>query len=359
MNPITCPHCGKKFEISKALTLQIEKEVVIKEGKKHKEELEKVKAQIASDTEKRLREKSQKEINKANNEKKVLEERLLKEKGDRDEFEKKIKNEALKKAEDEQRLRLKEKDLQLEEIRKVNEELKRKLEQGSQQRQGEAMELELEETLKLKFPNDEFLPVPKGIEGADIWQKVIYQGRTVGSILWETKRTKAWSNTWIPKLKSDASKIKASEAIIISQVLPSETINFDRKEGIWIAKYENAISVCRYVRYLITNLAVIKSSASHTKEDWGKIRDYFMSDAFKYIMQTHLDGVKNLKELLDTDKRSTLLKWKKQEEYIDKLDSNNINFYGDLRRIVGSSLPQIKGLDPDQIRLYGKDLTRE
>lgn len=358
MNTIVCPNCGK--EISEAFRQTIEKEIVEKEREKHKEELEKVKAQIAFDTEKKLRVESQKEINKAINEKKRLEEKLLREKNDREEFEKKTKNEALKKAEDEQRFKLKEKDLQLEEVRKVNEELKRKLEQGSQQRQGEVMELELEQSLKLKFPNDEFLPVPKGIEGGDIWQKVMYQGRTVGSILWETKRTKAWSNTWIPKLKNDAFKIKATEAIIISQILPLDATSFDRKEGIWIAKYEHAISVCRYVRYLITNLAVIKSSASHTKEDWGKIRDYFMGDTFKYIMQTHLDGVKNLKELLDIEKRSTLLKWKKQEDQIDKLDSNNINFYGDLRRIVGNSLPQIKGLDPDQIGLpTGKDLTRE
>jgi hypothetical protein len=76
-----------------------------------------------------------------------------------------------------------------------------------------------------------------------------------------------------------------------------------------------------------------------------------MGDTFKYIMQTHLDGVKNLKELLDIEKRSTMLKWKKQEEQIDKLDSNNINFYGDLKGIVGNSLPQIKGLDVDQTSL--------
>ncbi len=346
MNSIVCPNCGK--EISEAFKLQIEKEV-LKDREKRKEELEKFKIQFTSDTEKRLKEKSQKEINIAITEKKDLEQKLLREKNDREKFEKKVKDEAFKKAEDDQRLRLKEKDLQLEEVRKVNEELKRKLEQGSQQRQGEAMELELEESLKLKFPNDEFVPVPKGIEGGDVWQKVVYQGRIVGSILWETKRTKAWQNIWIPKLKNDASKIKASEAIIISQVLPSETTNFDRKEGVWITGYEHAISVCRYVRYLITNLAVIKSSASHTKEDWGKIRDYFMGDAFKYIMQTHFDGVKALKEILDADKRSTLLKWKRQEEQIDKLDSNNINFYGDLKGIVGNSIPQIKGLDPDQL----------
>ncbi|OGH16597.1 MAG: hypothetical protein A3C22_01325 [Candidatus Levybacteria bacterium RIFCSPHIGHO2_02_FULL_37_10] len=353
MNTMVCPKCKKEFEITEAISHKMREDVLAKANIDHKEELAKIKAE----TEKRLKEESLKGLQRANEEKEKLEEKLLKGEKERKEFEKKVRDEALKKAEDEQRFKLKEKDLHIEELRKVNEDFKRKLEQGSQQRQGEAMELELEESLKLKFPNDEFVPIPKGIEGGDIWQKVIYQGRIVGSILWETKRTKAWQNIWISKLKNDASKIKSSEAIIVSQAVPSEITNFDRKEGVWITKYEHAISVCRYVRYLITNLTVIKSSSSHTREDWGKIRDYFMGDTFKYIMQAHFDGVKTLREILDAEKKSSLLKWKRQEDQIEKLDSNNINFYGDLKGIVGNSLPQIKGIDTTELGLQAENKT--
>jgi hypothetical protein len=344
MDTIPCPNCGKQIQITEALKHQLEEKIKTAEKLKYKDELEKVKTQIAIQTEKRLKAQSQKDLEKSEGEIKLLEKQLAKEKEGKEQFEKKIKENALKEAAEEQRLRLKEKDLQLEEIRKVNEDLKRKLEQGSQQRQGEALELDLEEKLRLQFPNDEFLPIPKGIEGGDIWQKVKYQGRLVGSILWETKRTKAWSNSWTIKLKEDLTRINASEAILISQELPNNSNSFDRKEGVWIGKYEHAISLGRFVRFLLTNVSIVKSSSSHTEEEWGKIRDYMMSDAFKHRMQAHFEGIKILRDTLDAEKRSTTLKWKKQESIIDKLDSNTTNFYGDLKAIV-SQLPQIADIE--------------
>jgi|SRR3989344_622756 len=344
MDTIPCPNCGKQIQITQALKHQLEEKIRINEQAKHKVELEKIKAQTAALTEKRLKDVSQKELEKSENEKKLLEKKLEKEKAGKDQFERKIKEDALKNAEEEQRLKFKEKDLQLEEIRKVNEDLKRKIEQGSQQRQGEVLELDLEEKLHAQFPNDEFLPIPKGIEGADIWQKILYQGKIVGSILWETKRTKAWSSAWINKLKEDLVKTNASEAILISQVLPNDSNSFDRKNGIWIAKYEHAISLGRFVRFLLTNVAIVKSSTSHTEEEWGKIRDYMMGDAFKHRMQAHFEVIKSLKDNLDAEKRTSMLRWKREESIINKIDSNTTNFYGELKAIV-PQLPQIDGAE--------------
>ncbi len=341
---IPCPNCGKQIQITEALRHQLEEKIKIAQQQKHREELEKVKAQTAAEIEKKLKEESQKTLEKTEKERTLLEEKLAREIQGKSQFEKKIKEEAIKRAEEEQRLRLKEKDLQLDEIRKVNEDLKRKLEQGSQQRQGEVLELDLEEKLRAQFPNDEFLPVPKGVEGGDIWQKILYQGKVIGSILWETKRTKAWSNAWTAKLKEDLVKINASEAILISQALPNDSSSFDRKDGIWVAKYEHAISLGRFVRFLLTNIMIVKSSTQHSEEEWGRVRNYMLSDAFRHRMQAHFDGIKTLKDTLDTEKRSTMLRWKKQESIIDKMDSNTTNFYGELKAIV-SQLPQISGLD--------------
>lgn len=344
MNDIKCPYCGKIVHIDEALKHQLEKTILKEYQEKQEIEIEKVRQEVELKVKTRFEKEKEIELLKSQKEKELLEQRLLKEQKEREEFEKKIKEEALKTAENEQRLKLKEKDLQLEEIRKVNEDLKRKLEQGSQQRQGEVLELDLEQKLKEAFPTDEFLPIPKGVEGGDIWQKIKFRSNTVGSILWETKRTKAWSNSWITKLKDDSAKISASESIIVSQVLPEGAGDFDRKDGIWITTYEHAISICRYVRFLITSIASVKSSASQTDEDWTKIRDYMLSDSFKHRMQAHFDGIKALKEGLDAEKRSTTLRWKKQESQIEKLDFNTLNFYGELKAIV-SDLPEIKGLD--------------
>lgn len=302
MNDIKCPHCGKLVHVDEVLRHQLEKTILKEESEKQKEELEKVRLAVEKSSEEKLEK-----------ERKAFQEKLLKEQEERERFEKKISEEASRKAAEEQRLKIREKDLQLDEIRRVNEDLKRKLEQGSQQRQGEVLELDLEEQLRAKFTNDEFVPIPKGVEGADIWQKVKFQGKIVGSILWETKRTKAWSNGWIAKLKDDAGKISASESIIVSQVMPEGSASFDRKDGIWITTYEHAIGICRYVRFLITTVSSIKSSTSQTDEDWGQIRDYMLSDSFKHRMQAHFDGVKALRDGLDAEKRATLLRWKKQE----------------------------------------------
>ncbi|MBF8249588.1 MAG: hypothetical protein HW400_189 [Candidatus Levybacteria bacterium] len=345
MDTIPCPNCGKQIQITEAIRHQLEEKIKAAQSARHREELERVKAQTTAQTEKRLKEESQKELERSEKEKELLEKKLTKEQDGRLQFEKKIKEDASRNAAEEQRLRLKEKDLQLEEIRKVNEDLKRKLEQGSQQRQGEVLELDLEDKLHAQFPNDEFLPIPKGVEGGDIWQKVMYQGKLVGSILWETKRTKAWSNGWTVKLKEDLGRINASEAILISQVLPNDANSFDRKDGVWIAKYEHAVSLGRFVRFLLTNIARVKSSVSRTDEDeLEKVRDYLMSDAFKHRMRAHFEGITSLKDTLEAEKRATQLRWKKMESTINKMDSNTINFYGELKAIV-TQLPQIEGID--------------
>lgn len=362
MDNIKCPHCKKSFPMSDAIKHELEEKVKIEQTEKLKAQFEEEKAKEQAQNEKKLRgefEKSSKqteiELESAKKKQEKLIQKLEKEKEEREKAEEKIKRDAIRNAEEAQSLKLKEKDIQMdqvkklaEDLRRANEDLKRKLEQGSQQMQGEALELDFEEKLKSNFINDEFLPVPKGVEGADIWQKVKFNGKIVGSIIWETKRTKAWSKSWLTKLKEDAGKISATEAIIVSRVLPNDSASFDRRDGIWLTTYEHALSICRYVRFLITSVSNAKSSASHTEEEWGRIRDYMMSDDFKHRMQSHFDGIKSLRETLDADKRSTTIKWKKQEVQINKLDMNTTNFYGELKAIV-TNLPELEEIETPQI----------
>lgn len=351
MDNIICPHCGKDVELSEAIIHQLSQKVREEEKEKQKIELDKAIAQEKLATEKRIREKfeaenkeSQKELEKAKEDKKLLLERIEKEEREKEEREEKIKLQAQKEAMEATRFEKKEYEKKIEDMQKALEDAQRKSKQGSQQLQGEVLELELEERLRKAFPNDDFLPVPKGVEGADIWQKIRYKEKIVGSILWETKRTKSWSNSWVTKLKDDMGKVAASEAIIVSQALPEQVTNFDRKDGVWITFYEHAISLARMIRFLITSVSSIKSSTSQTDEEWGKIRDYMLSDSFKHRMQAHFDGVKALRENLDSEKRNTVLRWKRQEVLIEKLDNNTLNFYGELKAIA-SDLPEIDNIE--------------
>ncbi len=88
----------------------------------------------------------------------------------------------------------------------------------------------------------------------------------------------------------------------------------------------------------------MKLSASQTDEEWGKVRDYMLSDSFRHRMQTHFDGIKAIRDSLDAEKRATILRWKKQEAQIEKLDNNTTNFYGELRAIV-PEIPKVEGVD--------------
>lgn len=355
MNSITCPHCKKSFEPGEAIVHDLEEKILKEQEEKHKAELEKAKKDIQLETEKQVRQKIQQDLEQSKKEKEKLELQLaqmakLQEEADkkRKEDEEKFRQEERKKAAEASKYEILELKKQLDDTKKSLDEAKRKADQKSQQLQGEVLELDFENQLREIFEHDEFVPIPKGVEGGDIWQKVVLNGKEVGSILWETKRTKAWSKGWLVKLKNDASKIEASECIIVSNVLPEGVKNFSRVENVWVTDYESAISICRFVRYFISRMNSMKSAVSKTDEEWGQIRDYMMSDVFLRRMQSHVETIGRLKILLEQEKRSAQVRWKRQLTEIDRLDNNHTNLYADLKAIV-KELPDLDGVNTQQI----------
>src|SRR6201993_2183321 len=160
-----------------------------------------------------------------------------------------IQAKAKKEADEAARLRVLEKDQTIESMARTIEELKRKAEQGSQQSQGEVLELELEELLRGRFPTDIIEPVGKGELGADVVQQVNASvGQAAGIILWESKRTKAWSDGWLAKLRDDQRRCGADVALIISQALPKHVQHFDLIDGVWVAHPRCAIPVAVALR---------------------------------------------------------------------------------------------------------------
>ena len=348
MNTIACPHCGKNVEITQALTHELEEKILKQQEEKHRQEVELAKKEARLEAEKHVKEKIEKELKSSEFEKKKLGDELFRlQKG-----QEKLKIEAKKQAEEEMYLRLKEKDKQIEDAKEAarkatlsNEELKRKLEQGSEQRQGEVLELDMEEKLKSNFPYDSFLPIPKGFEGADIWQEVKNKyGNSAGSILWETKRTKNFSRQWLVKLREDTRKINATESILVTQVLPVGTTCFKRIEGVWVTSYEYAMQIAEFVRFCMLSVAIAKASASHKEEDLKMLYDYINSDAFRHKIQAHYELVNALREDQLAEKRSTELRWKKRESYIAKLDRNTTQMYGELQSVI-PNLPSIGNMD--------------
>lgn len=357
MNTVKCPHCKKDFELDQVFRHQVEEDIKIKTeaelAKKFEEKNKEVfdlKKELDEQKKKyeELNQKEQEIKKKAllvEDEKKKLQKLELSYEKRKKEDQDKIREETAKEASEKYRFEKLQWEKQKADMQKAIDEAQRKGNQGSQQAQGEVMELDLEEQLKVQFPGDEFLPIPKGVEGGDIWQKIRDEhGNIAGSILWETKRTKAWRNTWLPKLREDARKINASESILISEVLPDGIRSSHRKDGVWISNYEYAINTARFVRYLLMKIAVTKTSASHKDDKLQAIYDYISSDNFKHKFEAHQENVKVLREDLTAEKRATEIRWKKREAVIERLDRSSAQMYVELQGIV-PELPDIEELD--------------
>ena len=259
---------------------------------------------------------------------------------------KEIEQKAVETFTDEHRLKDLEKDKQIGDMRKIIEDLKRKSEQGSMQTQGEVLELDLESVLKTKFPVDEIEPVPKGIRGADILQKVHNRsGQYCGTIIWETKRTKAWKDDWISKLKDDQREIKAEIAVIVSETLPKEVNSFTQMEGVWVSNFPLAGSLAEALRTGLIQVSQTKLSAVGKNEKMEVLYNYLSGPEFRQKVEAIVETFKSMKEDLDKEKRSITKIWAQREKQIERVIINTARMYGDMQGIIGASLPQIKLLE--------------
>ncbi|MBE7446830.1 MAG: DUF2130 domain-containing protein [Planctomycetia bacterium] len=266
-----------------------------------------------------------------------------------DEERKLIFEKARKEAADENRLKFLEKEKQLEDTKKALDEAKRKAHQGSIQTQGEVLELDLESLLKAQFTIDEIQPVPKGIKGADIAQKVHNRGgHYCGTILWELKHTKAWNEGWLSKLKNDQREVKAEIAVLVTETLPRGVESFGHMEGVWVTSSALSIALASVLRTSLIELAQHKFSIVGKSEKMEVLYNYLSGTEFRQKIEAIVESFKSMKEDLDQEKRAMIKMWAKREKQIEKIVNNTVGMYGDMQGIIGASLPQIKSLElPD------------
>ncbi len=383
---ITCPHCGKKIELTEAFTHDIEEklrkefdsEVKRKEKefqeafeaqqKEFDEKLNLEKAKLESQARKEAEESIsteladlKSEIEKKNKQlkeaqKKELE--FLKKQRELDEREqsikleiertlaaerKKIWDEASAKMNEEHQLKDREKDQLIAELKKQAEEFKRKAEQGSQQAQGEALELELEDLLRSSFPLDEIDPVSKGVRGGDVIHRVKSpSGGNCGSILWEAKRTKAWSDGWIEKLKDDQRQAKCELAVIVSSALPKGITRSGNLDGVWVTDFQSAIGIATALRALLIEVYQARTALVGKNEKMEIIYKYLSGSEFRQRVEAIVESFVAMKEDLEAEKRAMEKAWAKREKQIQRVVQNTAGMYGDLQGIIGASLPEIK-----------------
>ncbi len=252
---------------------------------------------------------------------------------------------ARREAEESLKLKVLEKEQTISSMQKQIEELKRKAEQGSQQLQGEVQELELEALLTAKFPTDTIVPVPKGEFGGDVLQTVIGPlGQACGTILWESKRTKNWSDGWLPKLRDDQRAAKAEIAVIVSQALPKQVETFDLVDGVWVAHPRATLPVALSLRHTLIEVTLARQASEGQQTKMEMVYQYLTGPRFRQRVQAIAEAFSSMQEDLDKEKRAIMKQWAKREEQIDRVIQATVGMYGDLQGIAGKTLQEIEGL---------------
>ena len=257
-----------------------------------------------------------------------------------------VRLQAKSQAEEEQKFKVMEKEQTIAAMQKQIEDLKRRAEQGSQQLQGEVLELELENLLRAKFPFDSIEPVAKGEFGGDVLQRVVSQGgQASGSILWESKRTKNWSDGWLVKLREDQRTAKAEVAVIVSQALPKGVEAFDMVDGVWVTHPRALIPVATILRHTLlqVNMARQVSDGQQTKTEM--VYQYLTGPRFRQRVEAIVEAFSTMQEDLDRERKVIMKQWAKREEQIERVMGATVGMYGDLQGIAGKSLQEIEGLE--------------
>ena len=374
---IRCPQCGTPIEITQALESEIESQVLAKVSKKHEEDLETVKKTAIGEAIKELEEENRIEITDlkkalAEREEKLHamqeaelklreEKRRLEDKEKELEIEtarkldqgrKEIQEETLRKAEEQSRLKFLEKDKQINDLKASLDEAQRKANVSSQQLQGEVLELDLEENLKIAFPQDSIEPVGKGVRGADIRQTVKSpkQGAVCGVILWESKRTKAWSDEWLTKLKDDLRSEEANIPVIVTSVMPKSCSDgFGYYEGVYVVNFGLVLPLATLLRRYLTEVAYQKYISADAGKKADMIYGYLTSHVFRQQIEALIEVFNEMSFQIVKERTAFEKSWKVREAQVYRLMTNTAKIYGSLQGLAGNALPPIKDLELPQL----------
>ena len=261
----------------------------------------------------------------------------------------KVEEATTQRVQQEQRLREAEKDKQIADMLRQIDDLKRKAEQGSQQTQGEVMELEMEQLLKATFPYDDIQPVAKGKPGADVIQRVFNKsGLPCGSIIWESKRTKHWSDPWITKLKDDQREAQADIAVIVSEVLPKDITLFAPRDGVWVTTYAAFPGLATALRESLIQVALTRLAVKGKDEKMEVLFTYLTGPEFRQRVEVIFETFTTMKTDLDKEKLIYTRQWAKREKQIARIIGNTAGMYGDLQGLIGESMQPIPALESGQ-----------
>ena len=339
---IICPHCKKPFSLPEVFAHEIQEKALNKERKEHAQEMDEMKRKLEATEKNELL--LRKEKNALDEERRKFE---LEKQRQIDAEREKIRQKTAAEIMESQRLKDKEKDKVIDDLKKSLEEAQRKATQGSQQLQGEVQELDLEEILRREFPGDTIESIGKGVAGADIRHIVRSpRGRDCGHILWESKRTKAWSDKWIADLKQNYRNDKADIPAIISEALPDEIKNgIGNKDGVWVALPKLLLPLAMLLRKPLLDTAKERVRNQDMKNKAESLYTYVTSHEFVQQVEAMMEAYNEMLVQISKERVAYEKMWKQREMQVNRLLSGVSGIYGSMQGIAGPALPTIKSLE--------------
>lgn len=365
---LKCPNCSHEFEPNESIRKSIEEEVRkeansrVEKWKKDKEKelQESIHKTVASDFETKLRLAEQnnkdyeeklkearrqqleflkKEQELLSKEKELdikLQKMLLEERTKLTETIRKEETDKISIKETEYHLRVKELEKQLEDQKKLADEMKRKAEQGSMQLQGEVQELALEEMLRSTFPFDIISEVGKGVRGADCIQTVRNNfGQECGQIIYESKRTTSFSNEWIEKLKTDMRNLGAEIAVIVTKAMPKDMDCMGIKDGVYICSFSEVRSLAAVLRDGVIKVYGAAKSNENKGDKMHLLYDYLTSSEFAEQWKAIREGFMSMKLSIQKERDTMERLWKAREKQLEKVLLNAAHVRGSIEGISG------------------------
>jgi hypothetical protein len=304
---VECPHCGERIPISRALSQQVERE-------------------LRAAWEAEAKKKEQEILGRA--------QRAV--------------EEATKRADAEHRRRELQLEKQLNDAKRQAADLKRRLEQAPQPLQGEVAQLSLGDMLKHQFPTDAIEQVRRGVRGGDVLHKVYSPtGEFCGTILWESKSTKEWSNSWLTKLRTDQRREKAEIAVLTSAQLPKTVAHFGHIDGVWVTGFSLAPCVALALRMNLIQLASLREASQGNRDEQMRLLyDYLASTPFRQRIEAIVESFRTMQDDLNGERTVMERFWSKRETHLQVVVKNVAGMYGDMQAIV--SLPNIRRLELPQ-----------
>jgi len=224
----------------------------------------------------------------------------------------------------------------------------RKIEQGSQQLQGEVLELAIEESLRRAFPLDTIEEVKKGQRGGDVLQHVVTRtGQTAGTILWETKRAKDWSLQWIPKLKEDMRGCGAAVGILVTMpgACPKEwppAAYFALHEEVWVTQPSCVIGIAEALRAGLIDCHRQRAVSAGKGEKMEALYDYLTSPQFAQKLRAVFETFTRMKTELESEKNVTMQRWARREKMLEQGQAQLLGIGGEIQGLAQQELPMLE-----------------